>query len=231
MSKTGLLLGVFVVYWVGERLYWWTYERLKPFTYRDVVPEDIGEHFAHFYRRAFRGSEMIVTEQSTDTGYRLRKWYAGSRKLKLDLIAECLTARDPRAAAALAVMRREGIRASYGKASGTRKYSKNVVCHCDDPELAAKALGLLVREVMDGPADYRCSIWVRGQIAFDDRVIHGKMRFAEATPNFMALARPYKNWHRPHGLLYWVGRVVGAVLREIHDLLFGPRGPGDDLRR
>lgn len=234
---------------------WWLFydiiarlhERIHPFRYHNVEYADLHEHFHEFYRRAGRGSTMLVEEEG-GRGVTLRKWYYSDVYEPPVLMEVILTSDAPDRLgrkAAMAYLKERGVKVRYGtrrtvkwkkiypfwaRRKPTTQYKDILVCDCGgSAEEALRVTELVFFELEGVDRSSRFSVQVLGGMSPADDFI-GASTPVGALFRIRVPAKPYKHWHGHRGLTYAVGCLVGKAAMRIHELLFPPRGPGDDLR-
>ena len=208
-------------------------ELVHPFQHRDVPLADLDFHLDQFFRRAFRGAKMLITDQNTGLVVQIRKWYAPGARwrapddpegkiIETTITAELLGFRGLPDAPWL--RRLEDTTFGFTWRIREQKKGRSVLQFYDIVGL--ECVQVLVHAILEEHyalgKNARTRIRVKGRIAWADVTIHGRTRLSLPTAPQIVNVTPYK-WYQTY--LPWGTYYFGRLIRKAFLFFFPPRPP------
>ena len=228
-----VIIGALGVLAVLYDLAWSLFDRFRPLRYKDLALPELRDHFEQFLRRAVRSAEMVVESDAGDALLCIRKWYPyAAPGMEYYVVFPGVRTSSAKAKGFCEALGKRSMKCARGVAR-PNKYRRTLACKCKDLDQVMEATALAIDGLLGLPAGAEFSVFVKGGIESGNIVCDGltSMRVSLAATFTDFEARPYKRWQVRNGMLYWAGRVAGALARKTQSLLFPSRGPEDDLKR
>jgi hypothetical protein len=213
-------------------------DRRRSIKYRHVVLSELMDHLDQFLRRAVMQAVIHIELEGMDSALRVRKWYEPHQAGYDAYVLFDGFGRDDKQAQKF---RRELVRGGWPCDFGMAgpwtlwKYRNTLGCRCTNPDEVMTVIKEALPKLYGVPESASFTVFVKGGMENADIQRDGQSSSRASIAATMSgnWGRPYLRGQRRDGrrMVFKIGIAVGRLVSQLREWLFGPRGPGDDLRR